>query len=231
MSRVTRESTETKVKVKICGITNWADARCAYAAGADFLGFNFYPPSPRYIDPAKAGRIVRRLPKRVGAVGVFVNESEEVMLETARAVGLKFFQLHGDESPALISRLRRTARSVKVIKAIPVRVSVGGDRLRQFRNASAILLDGFDARRRGGTGKTFNWSIARRFRARHRIFLAGGLTPENVVDAIRKARPFAIDVCSGVESAPGRKDPAKIKALMLAVNGSRPARKKAGKKS
>jgi phosphoribosylanthranilate isomerase len=230
MSRVARDSMQPKVKVKICGITSWADARCACEAGADFLGFNFYPASPRYIEPAKARRIVGRVPKNVGAVGVFVDESEEVMLETARVVGLKYLQLHGDESPALISGLRRTARSVKVIKAIRVRRSLGGRQVRQFRNASAILLDGFDAQRRGGTGKTFNWSLARRFRVRHRIFLAGGLTPENVAAAIRKAQPFAIDVCSGVESAPGKKDPAKIKALMQAISGCRPVRKKAGNK-
>jgi phosphoribosylanthranilate isomerase len=214
-----------KVKVKICGITNWDDARAAYEAGADFLGFNFYRPSPRYIDAAEARRIVRRLPKNVSAVGVFVNECEGAMLETARAVGLKYFQLHGDESPALISRLRRSLRSVKVIKAIRVRRNLSDSQLNRFQDASAILLDGFDARRRGGGGKTFDWSLARRLRAGRRIFLAGGLTPENVVQAIRIAQPYAIDVCSGVESVPGKKDPAKMKALIEAVNDPRGAGK------
>jgi len=211
---------QPKVKVKICGITNWADARLTCEAGVDFLGFNFSRPSPRYIDPATARRIVSRLPKNVSAVGVFVNESEEAMVETARAVGLNYFQLHGDESPLLISRLRRSLRSVKVIKAIRVRTNLRSSQLNRFRRASAILLDGFDVGRHGGTGKTFDWSLARRSHGRHHIFLAGGLTPENVAEAIRTARPYAIDVCSGVESAPGKKDPAKLRALMRAIDGS-----------
>jgi len=223
---MTRTKTNPKVKVKICGITNWADARLACKSGADFLGFNFYRPSPRYIKPAKAREIVRRLPKKVAAVGIFVNETEQAMLEIARAVGLRYFQLHGDESPMLISRLRRSLPSVKVIKAIRVRTNIRADQVRSFRGASAILLDGFDSRRRGGTGKTFDWSLVARFRTRRRVFLAGGLTPDNVADAICATRPYAIDVCSGVEMAPGKKDSAKVKALMLAVNGFRLAGKK-----
>lgn len=212
-----------KVKVKICGITNWVDARRACEAGADFLGFNFYPRSPRYVDPATARAIVSRLPEHVAAVGVFVNEKEESMLSTARAVGLDYLQLHGDESPALVSRLRR---SFAVVKAVRVRKSFRAAELRRFKDASAILLDGFDRRLRGGTGKTFDWSRARGTRRRLRIFLAGGITAENVRDAVRAVQPYAIDVCSGVEAAPGKKDPAKIKALMRAVNG---AHRKMGK--
>jgi phosphoribosylanthranilate isomerase len=213
-----------KVKVKICGITNWADARRACEAGADFLGFNFYRASPRYIDPAKARGIVRRLPRNVAAVGVFVNEPEETMLETARAVGLKYLQLHGEERPQIVSRLRRSPGRVKVIKAIRVRKTFRRGQMKRFRDASAILLDGFDGRHRGGTGKTFPWSLAPYLKTR-RIFLAGGLTPENVADAIRAARPYAIDVCSGVESKPGKKDAGKMKALMRAIDGWRPARR------
>ena len=211
-----------KVKVKICGITNWPDARRAVEAGAQFLGFNFYQPSPRYIRPAFARRIVRRLPEHVATVGVFVNEPEDKMLAIARRVGLDYLQLHGDEPPEQVERLRR---EIPVIKAIRVRDSFPSKQLNSFGRASAILLDGFDARRHGGTGKTFNWNLARGSNGSRRIFLAGGLTPENVGEAIRVAHPYAVDVCSGVEAQPGRKDPARIVALMWAVKTAE-ARKK-----
>jgi phosphoribosylanthranilate isomerase len=206
-----------KVKVKICGITNWTDARRAVEAGAQFLGFNFYRPSPRYIQLAAARRIIRRLPDGIAAVGVFVNESEANMLAIARRVGLDYLQLHGDEPPEQVARLRR---EIAVIKAIRVRDSFRPKQLDSFGRASAILLDGFDARRHGGTGKTFNWNLARGSNGSRRIFLAGGLTPENVAEAIRVARPYAVDVCSGVEARPGRKDPARIVALMWAVKAA-----------
>jgi len=208
-----------RVKVKICGITNWADARRACEAGADFLGFNFYRKSSRYISPARARKIVARLPRRVRAVGVFVNETEAYVLETARTVGLNCLQLHGDESPALVSSLRR---SFAVIKAIRVGKSFRHSRLRAFKDASAILLDAFVPHVRGGTGSTFNWSRVRQTgrSRRPQIFLAGGISAENADEAISVVKPYAIDVCSGVETAPGKKDPAKIVALMRAVNGS-----------
>jgi len=203
-----------KVEVKICGITNWTDARRAVDAGASLLGFNFYRKSPRYIAPAKARRIVRRLPKHVFAVGVFVNETDEKMLAIARSVGLDRLQLHGEEPPALIGRL---TRSLPVIKAVRASRSFRPSDLAEFKHASAILLDGFDRRRRGGTGKSFDWRLARRAKRYGRIFLAGGLTPENVGDAIRTVRPYAVDVCSGVEAKLGKKDPERIAALMRAV--------------
>ena len=202
------------VKVKICGITNWTDARRAVEAGAEFLGFNFYRPSPRYIRPAAARQIVRRLPDRIAAVGVFVNEPEANMLAIARLVGLDYLQLHGDEPPDEVARLKRR---IPVIKALRVRDSFLPKQLNSFGSASAILLDGFDAHRRGGTGRTFNWRLARGSDGSRCIFLAGGLTPENIAEAIRVARPYAVDVCSGVEARPGRKDPARIVALMWAV--------------
>lgn len=205
------------VKVKICGITNWADARSAIESGADLLGFNFVKASPRYVTPAKARRMVRRLPERVSAVGVFVNETESKMLAIARAVGLDQLQLHGEESPAMVARLRR---SMGVIKALRVRKPFGAGQVKSYKDASAILLDGYDRRARGGTGKTFDWKIARRAGRHACIFLAGGLTPENVGEAIRAARPYAVDVTSGVEAKPGKKDPAKIKSLMRAVKAS-----------
>jgi phosphoribosylanthranilate isomerase len=203
-----------KVRVKICGITNWTDARRAVEAGAQFLGFNFYRLSPRYIRPAAARRIIRRLPDGIAAVGVFVNEPEANMLAIARRVGLDYLQLHGEETPDQVARLKR---EIPVIKAVRVRDSFRPKQLDSFGRASAILLDGFDARRHGGTGKTFNWNLARGSNGSRRIFLAGGLTPENVAEAIRVARPYAVDICSGVEARPGRKDPARIVALMWAV--------------
>ena len=206
-----------KVKVKICGITNWTDARRAVEAGGQFLGFNFYRPSPRYIQPAAARRIIRRLPDGIAAVGVFVNESEANMLAIAHRVGLDYLQLHGDERPEQVARLKR---EIPVIKAVRVHDSFRPKQLDSFGRASAILLDGFDVRRHGGTGKTFNWNLARGSNGSRRIFLAGGLTPENVAEAIRVARPYAVDVCSGVEARPGKKDPARIVALMWAVKAA-----------
>ena len=147
-----------KVKVKICGITNWTDARRAVEAGADLLGFNFYARSPRYITPAKARRIVRRLPKRVSAVGVFVNETEEKMLEIARAVGLDHLQLHGDESPAMVARLER---SLPVIKAVRVRKSFRAAQLAPIQARQRDSAGWIRSQRAGGTGKTFDWEIAR----------------------------------------------------------------------
>jgi len=206
------------VKVKICGITNLKDARRAVEAGADFLGFNFYRKSPRYVTPAAARRIVRRLPKRVAFVGVFVNEPAENMLAIAWRVGLTYLQLHGEESPATVSRLRRT---LPVIKAIQVRDSFRTSQLRQYQHGAAFLLDGFRTSQRGGTGKTFNWAVARRANRAGDIFLAGGLTPDNIGEAIRVAQPYAVDVCSGVEAKPGKKDPALIASFMQAVRVAR----------
>ena len=201
-------------KGKICGITNWSDARGAVEAGADFLGFNFYRESSRYISPAAARRIVQRLPEKVASVGVFVNEPEREMLTIARRVGLDYVQLHGDETADVVSRMRR---SVRVIKAVRVRESFRVAQLANFKRASSILLDGFDSRLRGGTGKSFNWKLAKSAGRKRQIFLAGGLTPENAAEAVSAARPFAIDVCSGVESRPGKKDLARMRALVAAV--------------
>lgn len=211
------------VKVKICGITNWTDARNAFEAGADFLGFNFYRQSPRYIAPAAARRIVRRLPEGILSVGVFVNEPETETLLIARKVGLDFVQLHGDEPPEVVSRLRRT---VPVIKALRVRGALHTADLARFKGASAVLLDGFDRKLRGGTGKRIDWKSAKRAGSKRRIFLAGGVTPENAAEAVVAARPYAIDVCSGVESRPGKKDAARMRALVQAVRFARKTTKR-----
>ncbi|MFZ3332350.1 MAG: phosphoribosylanthranilate isomerase [Candidatus Acidiferrales bacterium] len=206
------------VKVKICGITNWTDARNALEAGADFLGFNFYRKSPRYIAPAAARRIVRRLPEGVSSVGVFVNEPEEETLLIARQVGLDFLQLHGDETPKVVSHLRRT---LPVIKALRVHGALRSAELARFKAASAVLIDGFDRKLRGGTGKQVNWNLAKRASRNRRVFLAGGLTPENAAEAVITAQPYAIDVCSGVESRPGKKDARRMRALVQAVHSVR----------
>jgi phosphoribosylanthranilate isomerase len=208
------------VKVKICGITNLRDARQAFKAGADFLGFNFYPRSPRYVTPRTARRILRRLPQKVMSVGVFVNEREDEMLRIARRVGLDYLQLHGEESPMAIAHL---ARSLPVIKAVRVRDSFRAAKLNRYKHVSAFLLDGFDRRRHGGSGKTFRWNMALRAKRAGHIFLAGGLTPENVSEAIRSAKPYAVDVCSGVETKPGKKNPELVVNFIRAVRTSQRA--------
>jgi phosphoribosylanthranilate isomerase len=205
------------VKVKICGITNLKDARQALEAGATFIGFNFYERSPRYVTPSAAKRIMQSLPKKVKAVGVFVNETENKMLTIVRRIGLSHVQLHGEESPETVARLQRT---LPVIKAIRVRKSFSTSELSRYKNASAFLLDGFDRHRRGGSGKSFPWDIARRAKRVGRIFLAGGLTPANIGEAIRSAGPYAVDVCSGVEAKPGKKDPAAVKKFMRAARAA-----------
>ena len=202
------------VRVKICGITNWTDARLAVKAGADALGFNFYGKSPRYVEPNEARLIATRLPRRVFLVGVFVNASEDDVLRVARNVDLNAVQLHGEETPADVQEL---GESYPVIKAFRVRSGFKPARLGRYNGASAFLLDGFDANRRGGTGKTFDWSLAKAANKYGAIIVAGGLTPENVADAIRRARPFAVDVCSGVESSIGKKDPELMNALMREI--------------
>ncbi len=206
-----------RVRVKICGITNWADAKAAVDAGADALGFNFYAKSPRKIPVSQAHDIIRRLPKHVSAVGVFVNAREEEVQRTTRNAGLNVVQLHGDETPKIVARL---ARKVLVIKAFRVASNFRVQHLRDYRDAAAFLLDGFDAKARGGTGKTFDWRIATEAKQFGPVILAGGLNKRNVAAAIRKAHPFAIDVCSGIESAPGKKDRKKMRDLMDAAKRS-----------
>ncbi len=194
------------VRVKICGITNWSDARTAVDAGADALGFNFFPPSPRSVTPAQAWGMIRRLPPFVEAVGVFVNWPPEAVVAIARALRLGVVQLHGDENSAVV---RECVSAHKVIKAIRVRRGFRTSVLKTYAAASAFLLDGFEPRLYGGSGKTFAWGIAREAKKYGRVILAGGLTPENVAAAIQAAEPYAVDVASGVESRPGKKDASK----------------------
>lgn len=200
-------------RVKICGITRWEDARRAAELGAAALGFNFYRASPRYIEPCEARRIVTQLPPLVLAVGVFADETDGMKIaEVARAAGVSVVQLHGPKFPAPNGGLE----NYRVIRAVSVRQSLNlGDLSRVA--ASAILFDTFDEELRGGTGKTFDWSLARDAKRYGPIILAGGLTPENVGRAIREVRPYAVDVASGVESAPGKKDPTKLRSFFAAV--------------
>ena len=182
--------------------------------GASALGFNFFPSSPRAISPADAWSIIRRMPPFVEAVGVFVNWPPLVVDALARALRLGSVQLHGAESSGEVDELVRKQR---VIKAVQVKRGFRVASLARYRAADAILLDGFARGLHGGTGRTLDWKLARGAKRYGRIILAGGLTPENVAEAIRVAEPYAVDVASSVEMRPGRKDPARLRALFAAV--------------
>ncbi|MHB8542107.1 MAG: phosphoribosylanthranilate isomerase [Candidatus Acidiferrales bacterium] len=201
-------------RVKICGITNWKDAKLAMDAGADALGFNFCAKSPRKVALSHAKEIIRHMPQRVSAVGVFVNASTTQILRIARAANLGVLQLHGEESPATVERL---AREYPVIKAFRVGSQFRASDLRKYSSAAGFLLDGYDAKYRGGTGKVFDWRVAREAKRYGPVILAGGMRAENVADAIRQATPFAIDVCSGVEVSPGKKNAKLVKEFMTIV--------------
>jgi len=199
--------------VKICGITRGEDAACAVECGATALGFVFWPESPRRIDPPRARAIIEKLPPFVTPVGVFVNQTNDYINGVVDLVGLGVIQLHGDETAATVGELTRP-----VLKAIGL--ARASDALDQWPPQTMLLLDAHDPRRRGGTGRTIDWTRASAIAARRPIVLAGGLTADNVRDAIAKVRPFGIDVSSGVESAPGIKDARKLKALFDAVGHS-----------
>lgn len=189
-------------RVKVCGITDLGDALAALDAGADMLGFNFYARSPRYVTPAAARKIIERLPGGVSCVGVFVNEPAPAEVERiAREAGLGTAQLHGDETPEYC----RSLRDLNTIKALRVGADYTPESAAAY-GTDAVLLDAYVAGERGGTGHTFDWELATLTRARvHRLFLAGGLNPDNVAAALAAVRPYAVDVCSGVETSPGRK--------------------------
>jgi phosphoribosylanthranilate isomerase len=205
--------------VKICGITSATDAEAAVEAGAGALGFVFWPKSPRYIDPHRAREIVATLPAFVVPVGVFVNQPGAHVRGVASLVGLGAIQLHGDEDVLYASAL-----DLPVIKAVPLEEGVDVDRIDVWPRRTTLLLDVSDPVRRGGTGRTVDWAAAAPIAARRRTILAGGLTPDNVTDAIARVRPFGIDVSSGVERAPGVKDHGRIRALFEALNGYHPSR-------
>ncbi|MGB6200522.1 MAG: phosphoribosylanthranilate isomerase [Candidatus Acidiferrales bacterium] len=206
------------VRVKICGITNWADARLSVDLGATMLGFIFHPASPRVVSPARAWDIIRRLPSCVVPVGLFVDWQPGVVDALARAIHLKAVQLQGDESPADARAVH--AHGHKVMKAFRVKPGFRVASLARYRGAWAYLLDGFAPGLYGGTGKTVDLKIARRAKRYGRIILAGGLRAENVREAIQVAEPFGVDVCSGTEARPGKKDPARLRAFFREVEAS-----------
>ena len=192
------------VRVKICGMTNYGDARHAVDSGADALGFVFYPESPRYVSPDVARQIIAGLPPFVNCVGLFVNELPARIIETVTHCGLDLIQLHGDETPEQCSFPPH-----RVIKAVRVAQQGGTVPLPQFP-VSALLLDALVPGKFGGTGKVCDWEFAAQLAAQQLIILAGGLTPDNVAAAVREVRPYAVDVSSGVEKSPGEKDPRKV---------------------
>jgi len=203
-------------RVKICGITRWEDAQLAVELGATALGFNFYPPSPRYIQVPAARSMVLRLPPLITAVGVFADESDdEHVARVAKMARVTAVQLHGPQFPPLDNALAEFTR----IRAVAVKKEFQPEKLRDL-SGDAFLLDAFDAELRGGTGKSFHWALARDASRFGTIILAGGLRPENVGEAIWEVRPFAVDVASGVESVPGEKDPAKMRAFFAAVKAA-----------
>lgn len=206
--------------VKICGITNLDDAVAAVAAGADALGFNFYKPSPRYITPLAAREIIAQLPNSVLKVGVFVNEeSPEVARNIAKESGVTALQLHGDESPDYRHEL---AANEYVIKALPVSHNFDKNLVQRYE-LDAIMLDTKHNTLRGGTGRVFDWSIAKQInKIIPKLFLAGGLSPENVADAIESVRPYAVDACSSLEDRPGKKNDKRMRAFVAAVRGVKP---------
>lgn len=185
--------------------------------GAHALGFNFYPPSPRSISPADAWQIARKLPPVVATIGVFVNWPAHVIAALAGALRFDGVQLHGDEPPAEVNGL---ARRFRVIKAFAVGPRFKLATLARYKAASAFLLDGYRSGLYGGTGRRADWRLAREARQYGPVIVAGGLRPDNVAQAIAEAQPFGIDVASGVESRPGKKDPRALRELMRQVEAA-----------
>jgi len=202
------------VRVKICGITNCEDALGVCEAGADAVGFIFWQGSKRYVDPEEAGRIVKALPPFVTTVGVFVNAGHDRLAEIVNMVGLDVVQLHGDESPDFCAAVERP-----VIKAFRVAGDEVVSELSRY-NVSACLLDTYRKGVPGGTGETFEWEIAKAAARHGRVILAGGLTPENVGDAVCQVVPYGVDVSGGVEQSRGKKDMAMVRRFIESARGA-----------
>jgi phosphoribosylanthranilate isomerase len=201
--------------VKICGITNVADALAAAGSGADALGLMFYEGSPRHVTMKAAAEIAQKLPPFVIKVGVFVNAPEDAVLRAIGECGLNIAQFHGDETPEYCAQF-----PVMTIKAFRVRDAESLKALEDYQT-DAFLLDAHTPVKLGGTGMSFNWDLAIEAQKLGRpIFLAGGLTPENVAEAVRRVRPYAVDVSSGVEASPGKKDHQKLAAFIKAAKGA-----------
>ena len=213
-------------KIKFCGITTLEDGELAVAAGAWAIGLIFWPSSPRRAGFDAAAEIAAGVKRRVEVAGVFVNATLDHVAETADAVGLTMLQLHGDEGPAYCSEAARRT-GCKVMKAVRVRSGADVQALAPF-HTDYHLLDSFTPGVPGGTGETFAWELARGHRGRVPIVLSGGLTPDNVGEAIAAVHPFAVDVASGVERSPGVKDPQKLQAFAAAVRAAAPLETGAG---
>ncbi|HEX4282725.1 MAG TPA: phosphoribosylanthranilate isomerase [Solirubrobacteraceae bacterium] len=205
-------------KIKFCGITRLEDAELAVANGAWAVGLTFWPNSPRRAQPGAAAEIAAAVKRRAEVVGVFVNPALDYVAEIADGVGLTMVQLHGDEGPAYCAEVARRT-GCKVIKAARVRSGADVRALASF-HTDYHLLDSYTAGVPGGTGETFSWEIARAHRGRVPVILSGGLTSDNVADAIAAVHPYAVDVASGVELSPGRKDPDKLAAFAAAVRST-----------
>ncbi|NUR53969.1 MAG: phosphoribosylanthranilate isomerase [Acidobacteria bacterium] len=201
--------------VKICGVTRVEDALCAAELGASALGFVFWPHSPRFIEPIAARAIVAQLPPFVTPVGVFVNQPVDLVLATARLARLGAVQLHGEEAPDAYEHM-----PVRVIKAMTIRDIDDREAARAIPPSAMLLLDAYDPIRRGGTGRPVDWALASSISRQRPVILSGGLHAGNVAAAIDAVRPYGIDVASGVEASPGRKDPEKLRALFAAVQAS-----------
>jgi phosphoribosylanthranilate isomerase len=209
-------------KVKICGITSIADARFAETAGADAIGLNFYRGSPRYVDRDVASAIAATVSQQVFKVGVFVNERIEDILATAGAVGIDAVQLHGDETSEFANQLCDEAHgNLKIIKAFRITSDFDHASLSDY-SMDSILIDAYASHAYGGTGEIVRWDLARGIadNFRGKSYLAGGLAPDNVADAIRLVRPYAVDACSRLETVPGRKDERKVADFITAAKGA-----------
>lgn len=192
-------------KVKICGITNLEDALLSAKFGADALGFNFYKKSPRYISPEFAREIIEQLPKEILKVGVFVNENLEKIIEISETANLNTIQLHGEETPEFVIQLKEKT-NLEIIKACRVSPEFKPENVLEYK-ADAILLDAYNSKEYGGTGETFDWEIAAKVQEIFpKMYLAGGLSNDNIVNALRQMNSFAVDVCSSLEKKKGVKD-------------------------
>jgi phosphoribosylanthranilate isomerase len=203
------------MKIKICGITRYEDARAAVSFGVDALGFIFHPKSPRYISPANAAEITKKLPPYVSKVGVFVDENPRRVLEIAGHAWLDTIQLHGSEPPDYCTSL-----PLPVVKVFSVNDDFNVSAISAYKSVAGCLLDTWDSERCGGSGRTFDWSAAiRACEICDTVILSGGLGPTNIRDAIDTVRPYAVDVNSGVEVKPGVKNPYKMKEVISIVRG------------
>ncbi len=206
-------------KIKICGITNLEDAKLAADLGADLLGFNFYKKSKRFIEPNEAKKIIEKLDRHIDCVGIFVDEKSEEILQTINDCGLHAVQFHGKETPEFVAELQNLT-DVKIIKAFRVSQEFDVEIVKRFP-VSDVLLDSAHGSELGGTGHTFNWNIAMQVKDMvEHLYLAGGLSPENVADAVAAVKPYAVDVCSLIESRPGKKDPVKLERFIKEVKAN-----------